>query len=948
MSTKLQKKLSQVETLLNEVAEMALLSGIDAPKLKKVLADECKRSPDAKRAMTNVHRFISSGFTVSLLQDFLSYRPLLNTAVTIFSQSQYLSDILVRSPELFHWLTSTNVLNESFDRDYYIREALETISFYERREKKLDGLKRFHRKNFLRLGAMEILNIGTLEQRLRELSWLADSALEAAITIGFESLIQERQLNFSNSLAVIGLGKLGGEELNYSSDIDLMFVYELADSAEPETQQNFYSRLAEFVVKTMTESTNEGHLYRVDMRLRPEGTVGAIVLPLQSYFAYYEHRGELWEHQMLTKGRTVAGNATVGNRFLETVGQFIYPKSMQVSPLEEIATIKKKIEEKTKDTNIKLGSGGIRDIEFICQALLLLHGGKHSELRETNTLFLMSKLYEANLFSQKEYRTLEKAYRTFRSIEHRLQLLHGFQTHTLPEGEEYALLAARLNYLNASTMRTEIETLRTRVRKIYNSVFLDQKSASKKKGKQSRSEITPDDLHCEHPKECQRWIESIRTFLSVGEDEGIFGDLVKAIKKRNAPDRTIKNVARLLEPAATRRTIQIAMRSPRLRDVFTKLAATSDHMIDFLISEPLLIETMINQQEEMNDAQRSWEFFLPENRLRYKKYNEYKYTLQFLIGNIDIDEMTERLSVLAEEHVKLQLGYLTGASGSKTTGVPFCVVAMGKLGGQEMTIRSDLDLMFIFEDDKKRKNFLLTEKIITSLIDSMDEEGEKIYEIDLRLRPEGKSSPLPVELRSYKNYMETRASTWEVQSLLKARPIWGNPNIMKEFESIKKEAFVRYQKDSHAVSAIMEMRQRIEKERGGKGTNMLEIKCSPGGLIDLEFSIQLLQLKFIQSLAKLHETNSLRVLRILEDEGMFSKNLLKRSRENLLFFRALETYIRLNSASGSSIAFNNSSLVQCLRGILGEKNAEAVKKSVINKMKENRSIYNKVCEYAQR
>ncbi|MGH2569014.1 MAG: hypothetical protein ACRDGA_11805, partial [Bacteroidota bacterium] len=362
----------------------------------------------------------------------------------------------------------------------------------------------------------------------------------------------------------------------------------------------------------LTEYSAEGRLYRVDLRLRPEGTVGPIVLSRAAYMRYYETRGELWERQMLTKARAVAGNVKVGNKLLEELGPFIYPRTHAGKPLDEIAAIKRKIESKTdEDANIKLGSGGIRDVEFIVQALQLLNGGTNERLREKNTLLAVEGLREYSLLSKREKELLVVAYKFFRSVEHRLQLLYGMQTHSLPQSkEEREFLSRRLGFRSESGFHRKLETHRTQIRRIFSSVFGLRKGrgigattaglASEKILKESgflnvRKATEHFGRLLEHLPEL-REAKLIRRFL-------------QSVKKTKAPDWGLQNFLLLLNNPSLRRSLLQTFQNAQSLELLVLVCARSRRCAELLSREPLLFETLLAQPEEILSDRIGWEFF---------------------------------------------------------------------------------------------------------------------------------------------------------------------------------------------------------------------------------------------------------------------------------------------------------------------------------------------------
>ncbi len=477
------------DQLYHAIGQLAADAGLTPPLFLKNLRRDVRATAHPRRALNSFHRFLMTGFSSAWLRDFDSHRLLQQILLELSSQSQFLADILVRNPELFRWLTSSNVLKITKTRDNYVAEASAAIRLFQRSEKKLDSLKRFQRRELLRIGARQILEEADVATTSSELSALADAITESVLGMAYDQMGETIQGTVKAELAVIGLGKLGGGELNFSSDIDLVFVYDQdgpLEGSQPRlsTLHEYYCRVAEYVVRRLSEHTAEGHLYRVDMRLRPDGGSGPLAMSRAAYFAYYEARGELWERQMLMKARVTAGDRRVGEGWMEEIQPFIFPKTLLSSPLEEIAKIKARIESNLDEgTNIKLGSGGIRDIEFTVQALQLLNGGNNVSLRQRSTLDALRQLADSGHLRESEGRDLASAYRFLRTVEDRLQLLHGLQKHSIPESlEERKILARQLGFGSVAAFSKKLESHQVRIRKAFRSVFGKKTGARKKAG----------------------------------------------------------------------------------------------------------------------------------------------------------------------------------------------------------------------------------------------------------------------------------------------------------------------------------------------------------------------------------------------------------------------------------------------------------------------------------
>jgi len=631
-------------------------AGLDPGKFFQGLRRDLVRTADPVMAANNLHRFLTAGFSTSILKDFQNHPVLQKIVLELFGQSQYIADILVRDPELFRWLTTSNALKVEKSRPEYLSEALASLQLFTRMEKKLDSLKRFHRREMLRIGARDILREAKVPVVTAELSGLADAVVEAVMELGRQDLRVRTGATLRNTLCVIGLGKLGGEELNFSSDIDLLFVYD--EDGEFDTPQErirtyheYYNRTAEFVVRKLTEFTSEGHLYRVDMRLRPEGNAGPLALSRLASAQYYEMRGAPWERQMLLKARPIAGNRDVGIKWMDDLRPFVFPKTVLSSPLDEIKEMKLRIEQQAgANENIKLGEGGIRDIEFITQALLLLPDGDDPLRPDTNTMLALRQLAGKRI-TRKDVEKLISSYEFFRTIEHRLQLLHGTQTHSIPRTDtETALLARRLGFSSGRRLMRTIERERKAVRKIFDSVFRNRAKGSRKPGGLTGpvavSELRK--LGFMDIPAAEKNLQFISLMLHPLREEKEMRRILSLFKKTGAPDWGLRNFVLMADAASIRRTLVQALAKPEMLELLVRLSSRSRMMTELLSREPLLFETLAGQPEELFDHHRSWTFLLDHDPARFKLYNEFKILLPFLLGETGVERTTRELSDLAE------------------------------------------------------------------------------------------------------------------------------------------------------------------------------------------------------------------------------------------------------------------------------------------------------------
>ena len=442
------------------------------------------------RSLHHLERYVDvTGGRTALYARFKEDPVLAQRLIGVLAHSGFLADILVRNPEYLFWLfEETDFLEKPLNKRTLRKLLRDDLHPCTGSRECLDALRRVQRRELLRIGATEILGTKDVAQSGRELADLADVVLEIALELVTADLVARygRPRNERGQPAhfcVICLGKHGGQELNYSSDIDLMFVYDEDGETRPgrgaERIENgdFFRRLGEELIKALTAATHEGFLYRVDMRLRPEGSAGPLVHSLRSCWNYYEARGEIWERQMLIKGRCAAGSTRVWKRFAQMLTPFIYPAHFFDRPQDEIRRVKERIEAHIQerpagDNNIKLQAGGIRDIEFILQCLQLLNGRVNSRARAHNSLEAIRRLRGARVLSRGEAEVLRQAYLCFRRIENLLQIADGRSAYAVPEDPgERAALGRMLNLEEGEELGTVLSAHRSRVRQIYDELF---------------------------------------------------------------------------------------------------------------------------------------------------------------------------------------------------------------------------------------------------------------------------------------------------------------------------------------------------------------------------------------------------------------------------------------------------------------------------------------------
>ncbi|HZR45731.1 MAG TPA: hypothetical protein VFA47_03425, partial [Candidatus Manganitrophaceae bacterium] len=451
------------------------------------------QTPLPDRALNNFERFTQATFSKTNFFSYLRQSPrTLSLLAKVFGSSPFLSDILIRNPEYFYWVFDPEVTKTRRGKRELLHDLSRSLRLLKRKEDRLDLLRLFKRKEILHIAVRDLLRSASVDETLASLSDLAEVLIRKAYEICEKEMRRKYGIPFVRNAAgkrvrcgftVLAMGKLGGGELNFSSDVDLMYLYA---SRRGETSggrgkgripnSEYFERLAQEVSSALHAVRGEGYVYRVDLRLRPEGEMGLIANPVQAYKRYYAGRGETWERLSLVKVRPVGGDLRLGKKFLEMIRPFIYARPFGAKGRVEVRELKEKIDEKIAaqnqtDFHVKLGLGGIREIEFVVQSLQVDLGGKAPAIREPNTMKGLGKLLRGGFLSPEDHRCLSEAYLFLRDLENKLQMVNDQQTHLLPaDPDEAGACAMMLGYENRETAPAADQLLsdyRERTRKVH-------------------------------------------------------------------------------------------------------------------------------------------------------------------------------------------------------------------------------------------------------------------------------------------------------------------------------------------------------------------------------------------------------------------------------------------------------------------------------------------------
>ncbi|HSV62225.1 MAG TPA: hypothetical protein VLH83_02670 [Chthoniobacterales bacterium] len=758
----------------------------------------------------------------------------------LISVSSVCAARFVRHPEILLWLARPEISTEPRPAPAML-VGLQRIAEGSTFAGNFRALRFWKGREMTRIALREVASIATLEETTRELSQLAEICVREVYNY-WDCELRSRRGGPDTPFAILGLGKLGGRELNHSSDIDVIFIYGEEGQVSPNlTYHEWFNQLGAKIIETFAAHDPAGALFRIDLRLRPEGTAGPLARSVDSMENYYAGFGETWERLALIKARGIAGNRELAYEFLRQHQPFIFPKSPTRDVLEEIGSIKRRIERdivghENIERNVKLGAGGIREIEFVVQALQLLHGARNAFLQETSTLKVLPVLADLELLPHAEARTLEDAYCFLRSIEHRLQVEAEQQTHTVPENpEELQRLARSLGFQSSEEFNASLREHMQKVRAIFRRVistpngpapveeglhiFRDQKTAAKSFAGLAKA---PGGFHV--APRTRQVLRNLRPLL------------YRWLERAADPDMALNQFIRFVEAYGLRSMLfELLVVNPKLLELLVKTFDASRHAGDLLIRRPQLLEEVtrpgvLDREVDLaGHLQRLAALDLTSDSLdilrAYRQTQQLRILLRDILGIADLATVFAEHSALAEACL-LIVNRLRGSESDLT------IIGLGKFGGSEIGYGADLDVLFIGDDVRAAQHLTVAMAQTTA-------EGS-IWTLDARLRPDGEKGILSCSITAYEAYYQTRGQLWEAQALTRARPIAGP--LQNEFMDLAKRVWLIAGQRPDLFAQIDSMLERIRRDRGS-ASDELDFKTGLGGVIEAEFLVQALQMR---------------------------------------------------------------------------------------------------------
>jgi glutamate-ammonia-ligase adenylyltransferase len=809
------------------------------------------------------------------------------------------------------------------------------------------ALRKLRRRESIRIAWRDLVGAAALDETLSELSALAEHCVDRALHHCYEQACRSFGVprdveGRSQRMVVLGMGKLGGGELNFSSDIDLIFTYPedgQTDGRRAKENSLFFTRVGQRLIKVLSEYTADGALFRVDMRLRPFGDAGPLAMSFDAMEHYYQTHGREWERYALIKARVIAGDRAAGDELLDRLRPFVYRRYLDFGAFgalrEMKALIDREVERRELFENVKLGAGGIREIEFIAQAFQLVRGGRDPELQRRELQAVLPGLAKRGQLSHEEVEGLMTAYAFLRRVENRLQMMEDRQTHELPQDDtQRARLAYAMGYDDWERFKQALDGWRHDVHEQFERIFAEPKRSDRELQAAEHPGLTElwsaklDDEQARQlleetgyrsPGEVLAALKALhaghayraQSVASRERLDRLMPLLIAAVGSADNADQALARILPFIESIA-RRSVYLSLLAehPDALAQLVKLSAASPWIADYLRRHPILLDELLDPRElyapsdRISLAQQLREEFYhvdpldmdaQMDRLRqFKQVHVLRVAAADVMGALPLMRVSDQLTWIAEailDHLlTVTWRQLTARYGDPRCEIDgqahnpgFTIIAYGKLGGIELGYGSDLDLVFLHDSAGKNQFtdgvrpvdnatfFVRLGQRIIHALTAYTPAGV-LYEVDTRLRPSGEAGALVSNLRAFDQYQRDKAWTWEHQALVRARPVAGSERISEAFQRIRAHLLARERDAAGLRQEVRDMRARMWHELGNHDARLFDLKQDPGGIADIEFMVQYGVLARAREHPTLTEfTDNIRILDGLAQSGVLSK-----------------------------------------------------------------------------
>ncbi len=702
-------------------------------------------------------------------------------------------------------------------------------------------------------------------------------------------------------LVVVAMGKLGGRELNVSSDIDLVFLYR-GSIDEHERHERAGRRL----IRMLSEPTGDGFVFRVDMRLRPYGGSGPLACDFEALERYFITQGREWERYAWLKARPLTGQAEA--EFDSVVRPFVFRKYLDYATLAAMralhAEVRREVARRELAEHVKLGPGGIREVEFIVQALQLIRGGRDPELRVRPTVVALRALAGKRLLPEAAARELEEAYVFLRNVEHRLQYLDDAQRHDLPEDEEdRARVATMCGFPSWKAFYEHLETMRHAVSRHFDAVFTEPE--------------VPSDPWPEHPRAAA--LRASQRYAALPDEsrrrvERVVPALARAARATPEPEATLARGIDLVEAIASRAAyLALLAEHPEALERIARIIGASSWAAEYLTRHPLLLDELLDDRllytpMDLKAVERSLRSQLAvaeadtERRMNVLREAHqaqvFRLLAQDLAGLLTVERLADHLSALADLMLEVCIEEVWRDLRNRHREKPaFAVVGYGKLGGKELGYASDLDIIFLYDDphEQAAEAYARLAQRVNTWLSSRTSSG-MLFETDLQLRPSGASGLLVSPVAAFERYQEENAWVWEHQALTRARYCAGDKAIGAAFEAIRRKVLEKKRDPGALKGEILAMREKLHAAHPNR-SGLFDVKHDRGGMIDIEFAVQFLVLAFSAEYSDLTgNLGNIALLKMSADRGLIPPPLAEGCRNAYREYRRIQHALRLNGA----------------------------------------------------
>ncbi|MEY1660937.1 bifunctional [glutamate--ammonia ligase]-adenylyl-L-tyrosine phosphorylase/[glutamate--ammonia-ligase] adenylyltransferase [Isoalcanivorax beigongshangi] len=875
-------------------------------------------------------RFVEAGGSVPA--------PLAADLPRVWAGSDYVSERLIRTPELVQWLAAPGVLDTLLSEPALRSDVMQALAECDDDYSLMAALRQLRHRHMVRIIWRDLAGIGDYHTTVADLSVLADVLIDCALEYLYQRACAKEGTPRGPDgrpvkLVAFAMGKLGARELNLSSDIDLIFGYEFEGELENHrkgmTHHQFFVRLGQQLIKVLDHNAADGFVFRVDMRLRPWGSAGALVAGFDAMESYYEEQGREWERYALIKIRPVGGDLTAGRRMVARLRPFIYRRYIDFGAFGSLREMKQLIEREVRrqgiENDVKLGAGGIREVEFTVQAFQLIRGGQLPQLREANLLRVLPLLVDEELLPVEVAEELREAYIFLRNVEHRLQAVADRQTQRLPDtDEDWQRLSLSMSFTSLERFQRTLDRHRQRVRYHFDQVIAHhtQEARAVEQGSKELRDLwlgrmsdagavaVLAGLGIEKPDEVLALMQAFRDQRSVSCMQDIGRDRLNRLMPRllenlgyqHGGPVTARRLFDFLE-AVLRRSAYIALlvENPVALTQLVKLSASSVLIAEQLTRHPVLLDELLDvstlysppQMSELEDELIQQLLRVPEEDLE-QQMEVLRHFKQAHLLRVAACEVTERLPLMKvsdyltwlAEAVLNQVVMLAWKPMVERHGTPyredglpcapdFIIVGYGKLGGIELSYNSDLDIVFLHDaaasgstdGDKPISNeqfFARLGQRIIHLLTARTMSGP-LYEVDLRLRPSGASGLLVSSLVAFERYQLQQAWSWEHQALVRARVVGGCRQTTRRFETVRHRVLCQPRDSAALCAEVLDMRDRMVAHLSTPtAPGRFDLKYGAGGIVDIEFMVQYGVLRWAAEYGELTRyTDNIRLLETL-------------------------------------------------------------------------------------